>query len=152
MRAHAIPRSAAPRAPAPAAAPADPHLHRRHSDTVLSQSLWSLWVLVGTRFLWAIWGSLRGMGFDSKRYFAPHHLAGASPLPLDVGCLFLVRSNIVLTVVQQWVVILAHPSSPSSWKPHQLYCNLKTVHVATSTIMKPKNCLCGKITWDNGCK
>ena len=38
-RAYAIPRSAAPRAPAPAAGHADPHLPRRHSDTVLAQSL-----------------------------------------------------------------------------------------------------------------
>ena len=29
----------------------DPYLHRRHSDTVLSQSLWGLWVLVHTRFV-----------------------------------------------------------------------------------------------------
>ena len=35
-RAYAIPRSAGPRAPALA----DPYLHRRHSDTVLVQSLW----------------------------------------------------------------------------------------------------------------
>ena len=38
-RAYAIPRSA------------DPYLHRRHSNTVLSQSLWDLWVLVHTRFV-----------------------------------------------------------------------------------------------------
>ena len=36
-RAYAIVRSAAPRAPAPAAGH---YLHRRHSDTVLAQSLW----------------------------------------------------------------------------------------------------------------
>ena len=30
---------------------ADPYLHRRHSDTVLSQSLWGLWVLVCTRYV-----------------------------------------------------------------------------------------------------
>ena len=50
-------------------------------------------------------------------------LAGASPLPLDVEYLFLVGSNILLSmVVQQRVVILefsqekmsAHPSPPSS--------------------------------------
>ena len=36
-----------------------------------------------------------------------YHLAGASPLPLDVGYLFLVGSNILLsTVVQQRVVIV----------------------------------------------
>ena len=50
---------------------ADPYLHRRHSNTVLSQSLWGLWVLVCTRFVWALWASLAGMGFDSKSEFAP---------------------------------------------------------------------------------
>ena len=45
-KAYAIPRSTAPRAPAPAS------VHcRRHSNTVLSQSLWDLWVLVHTRFV-----------------------------------------------------------------------------------------------------
>ena len=44
-RAYAIPRSTAPRAPAPA----DPYLLRRYSNTVLAQSLWSLLVL--TRFV-----------------------------------------------------------------------------------------------------
>ena len=32
-------------------ATADPFLCRRHSDTVLAQSLWGLWVLVHTRFV-----------------------------------------------------------------------------------------------------
>ena len=39
-RAYATPRSAAHRAPAPWQATADPYLHRRHSSTVLAQSLW----------------------------------------------------------------------------------------------------------------
>ena len=30
---------------------ADPYCHRRHSSTVLSQSLWGPWVLVSTRFV-----------------------------------------------------------------------------------------------------
>ena len=51
------------------------------------------------------------------------HLAGTSPLPLDVGYLFLVGSNILLSmVVKQQVVILefsqekmsASPSTPTS--------------------------------------
>ena len=58
----------------------------------------------------------------------PHSLAGASPLPLDVGCLSLVGSNILLSmVVQQQVVILefsqkmsACPSTLLSWR-----CSLK---------------------------
>ena len=44
-------------------------LHRRPSNTVLSQSLW--WVLVCTRFIWALCASLVGMGFYSKHEFAP---------------------------------------------------------------------------------
>ena len=52
-----------------------PCLHRRHSNTVLAQPLWDPWVLVSTKFgehkVWALWASLVGMGFDSKRDFAP---------------------------------------------------------------------------------
>ena len=52
-----------------------------------------------------------------------YHLAGASPLPLDVGYLILVGSNILLWMdVQQWVVIWGfsqemmspHPSTSPS--------------------------------------
>ena len=50
---------------------ADPYLHRRCSNTVLSQSLWGPWVLVCTRFVWALWVSLAGMEFDFKSEFAP---------------------------------------------------------------------------------
>ena len=50
-RAYAIPRSAAARAPALRQAIADPHLCRRHSDTVLAQSLWGPWVLVCARYV-----------------------------------------------------------------------------------------------------
>ena len=50
-KASAIPRSAAPRAPDPAQSTADPHLLRRHPNTVLSQSLWGLWVPVCTRYV-----------------------------------------------------------------------------------------------------
>ena len=58
---------------------ADPYLHRRHSDTVLSQSLWGLWVLVCTRFVCALWASLAEMGFDIKRELAaPAALLGSS--------------------------------------------------------------------------
>ena len=46
-RAYAIPRSTAPRAPAPA----DPYLLRRYSNTILSQSLRGLWVPVCTRYV-----------------------------------------------------------------------------------------------------
>ena len=70
-RAYATPGSTAPRAPGPAAVHCWSCLHRRHSSTVLSQSLWGLWVLVHTRFVWVLWASLAGMGFYSKCDFSP---------------------------------------------------------------------------------
>ena len=66
---YAIPKSAAPRAPVPAAVhcwPVPPQEMLR----VLSRSLWGPWVLVCTRFAWALWASLLGKGFDSKYEFA----------------------------------------------------------------------------------
>ena len=59
--------------------PETPSLRRTTADqtstgdahTALSQSLWGPWVLVRTRFVWALWASLAGMGFDSKRDFTP---------------------------------------------------------------------------------
>ena len=50
-RAYAIARSAAPESLPLQQASADPYLCRRHSNTVLVQSLWGLWVLVCTRFV-----------------------------------------------------------------------------------------------------
>ena len=50
-KAYAIPRSTAPRTPAHGQSTADLYLLRRHSNTVLSQSLWGLWVLVLTKFV-----------------------------------------------------------------------------------------------------
>ena len=35
---------------------AEPYLLRRYPNTVLSQALWGLWVLVHTKFLWWVWG------------------------------------------------------------------------------------------------
>ena len=52
-------------------ATADPYHCRRHSSTVLAQSLWGPWVLVSTSFVWALWVSLAGKGFESKLYFTP---------------------------------------------------------------------------------
>ena len=91
-------------------ATADPYLHRRHSNTILAQSLWGLWVLVHTRFVWALWA-----------FHPSYNLAGASPLPLDVGYPFLVGSNILqLTVVQQWVVVLEFSQEKISTRPSVL--------------------------------
>ena len=50
---------------------ADLYPHKRYSNTVLSQSLWRLWVLVCTRYIWPLWVSLASMGFDSKHDFTP---------------------------------------------------------------------------------
>ena len=45
---------------------ADMYLCRRHSNTILSQSWWGLWVLECTMYVWALWVSLEGLEFDSK--------------------------------------------------------------------------------------
>ena len=70
QRAYAIPRSTAPKLLPLQQSTADPHLHRRHSNTVLSQSLWNPWALAH-RLVWALLASLAGMGFDSKHQFTP---------------------------------------------------------------------------------
>ena len=50
-KAYATPKSTAPRTLPLQQSTADPYLHRRHSNTVLSQSLWGLWVLVHIRYI-----------------------------------------------------------------------------------------------------
>ena len=50
-RAYAIPKSTAPRTSAPVAVQYRPIPHRRHSNTVLSQSPWGFWALVYPRFV-----------------------------------------------------------------------------------------------------
>ena len=70
------------------------------------------------------WVALHGM---AHRFIELHkaviHFVADSPLPLDVGYLFLVGSNILLLmVVQQWVVVFskemnAHPSTLPSHIP-----------------------------------
>ena len=69
---------------------ADPYLHRRHSNTALSQSLWGLWVLVCTRFVWALWASLASVGFDSKCDFAPSTILLGLSFALGLGYLLKV--------------------------------------------------------------
>ena len=75
-------------------------------------------------FVCALRTSLVGMGFGSKCDFTPPTiLLGLLLCPLDVGYLFLVQSNILLsTVIQQQVAILEFlqekmspcPSTPPS--------------------------------------
>ena len=69
-RAYVIPWSTAPRAPALVAGPCwpvPPQETLKHSTVSVS---WGLWVLVHTRFVWALWVSLVDTGFDSKHDFA----------------------------------------------------------------------------------
>ena len=82
--AYVIPRSTAPRAPAPAAVHCWPVPLRRHPNTVLSQSLW------GTGS-WCIQDMFEPSGRCAVcfwRWFCPsYHLAGAYPLPLALDYL-----------------------------------------------------------------
>ena len=70
-RAYAIPKPAAPRAPVPEVVycwPVPPQEMLKHSS--VSVSVGSLGP-VHTRFVWALWASLVGMGLDSKDKLAP---------------------------------------------------------------------------------
>ena len=67
-RAYAIPKSVAPGAPAPAAVHCwsmPPQETPKHSSGSVSGS----WCAEG--YIWALWASLAGMGFDSKCDFTP---------------------------------------------------------------------------------
>ena len=100
---------------------ADPYLCKRHSNTVLAQSLWGL-VPGVHKFCLSPPSISSRYGIWFETWFRPfYHLAGASLLPLNMGYFYFVGSNSLLsTVVQQWVVILAfsqekmssHPSTP----------------------------------------
>ena len=50
---------------------AEPYLLSRHSNTVLAQSLWGLWVLVHTRFVWALWDFQKNIYFCFIDYANP---------------------------------------------------------------------------------
>ena len=55
------------------------------------------------------------------QFHLSYHLTGATPLPLDVGYLFLVGSNILQsTVVQQQVVVLEFSQEKMSARPSTL--------------------------------
>ena len=76
--------------PAPQQATTDPRLSTRDSWTLLGKSgsvfcgitVPFCWVLVHTRFVWALWASLAGIGFDSKHewggytYYVSNRLLG----------------------------------------------------------------------------
>ena len=63
--------------------------------------------------LWQIWGLI--LNEISPSY----HLAGVSPLPVDVGYLFLLGSNILLLTVVQRLSSVAQ--SCLTVQPHGLY-------------------------------
>ena len=123
-RVYAIPRSAAPRAPAPCGRPLLTCTFAGDTQTQFWLSLWGLWDLVYTRFFWALWASLpiRGLILNAISPLLPSYWCYS--FAPGCGVSFLVGSNILLlTVVQQWVVILeflqekmsTHPSTlPSS--------------------------------------
>ena len=125
---------------------ADPFLHRRHSNTVLSQSLWNPWALAHTRFVWALSASLAGMGFDSKREFTPsYHLAGASPLPLDVGYLFTVTPAPTILLGFLWPWTWGISSRPVQWNTAtapDLGCGVNTYLVSLKFRVSHSNPLC----------
>ena len=116
-------------------ATADLYLCRRHSNTVLAQSLWGLWVwcLQGlfepSECLWWVWSLILNAIFPLLPFCWGFSFA------LWCGVSFLVGSNILLlTVVQQWVVILeflqekmnTHPSTLPSWRMY--ICGFGQMH------------------------
>ena len=117
------PMSAADRDSVPAAVTADLFLCRRHSNTQrksgsvsvepLSPGVYKV-LFDPSRHLWWVWGLILNVIF-----FPSFHLVGDSYLPLNVGYLFMVRSNILLLmVVQQWVAVLV-------WQLSQFFCYSK---------------------------
>ena len=70
------------------------------SNTGLAQSLWGSLGSGAHRFCLSPPSISGGYGVWFQTWFCPsHHFAGASPLPLDVGYLFLVRSVILPSMV-----------------------------------------------------
>ena len=99
-------------------ATADLYLCRKHLNTVLVQSLWELWVLVCTSFVWALWAFLVGMGFDSKHDFSPPTVSLGLLLCSWTCGIFLMGSNIVLLMAaQQQVVILEFSQEKMTTRP-----------------------------------
>ena len=91
-------------------ATAGPCLCRRYSDN--QGQIWlSFFGISGSLcaqgFVWVLWASLVGMGFDSKHDFTPsYHILGHLLCPWMLGN-FMVGSNSLLSMVlQQWVTIL----------------------------------------------
>ena len=85
-RTYSIPKLAAPRAPVPLAVhcwPVPPQEMLKHSSVSVFVGPW---VVVRTRFVWALWELLAGMGFDSKLEIHPsYHLAGVATFAFGRG-------------------------------------------------------------------
>ena len=107
--AYATQKTAAPRVSAPAAGhcwPMSLQETLKHSKAGMSQSLWE--ILVHTRFCLSPLSISGRYGAWFQKWLSPsYHLAMASPLPLDLWYIFLVVSNILLSMVvpQQHVIL-----------------------------------------------
>ena len=127
---------------------ADPHLHRRCWNTVLSQSLWGPWVLMHTRFVWALWASLAGMGFDSKCEFAhPTILLGLLLCPWTWG----ISSQPLQCLPSYWGFSdLGRGVSPHS-QSSEAQPPLLTLDVGYLSTAAPAKCRCrlGHINYGN---
>ena len=82
-------------------------------------------------------------------WFRPsYHLAGASPLPLHMGSLFLVESNFLLLMVFQWLVaILEFSQEKMSTCPSILPSSLRS---SRSLFIKSQGLKENGILWKKG--
>ena len=94
-------------------------------NTVLSQSLWRLRVLVCIRYVWALWAYLVGMGFDFKCDFAhPTSLLGLLLCPWMWG------------ISSKWVQRHLATALPTCWGFSALGCGVYP-HSHSSTVQPP---------------
>ena len=84
-----------------------PCLRSRHSKTqrqIWLGLFWGAWILGCTKFCLSSLSISRGYGLWFQTLCPSYSRVGASPLPLDMVYLFLVGSNILLSMVVQWLV------------------------------------------------
>ena len=74
-----------------------------HTSTVLSLSLWGPWVLVHTRFVWALWVSLEGIGFDSKHEWGGYTYVSNRLLGEGIFTEFWMIGKILISKVNEGV-------------------------------------------------
>ena len=126
--AYAIPRSAAPQSLCPCGRPLLTYTSTWDTQTLKGRSGSVSVASPGTqnvffepsKHLWQVWGLI----LSAISPLLP--FCWGSPLPLDMGYLFLVGSNILLPmVVQQWVVILELSQEMMNTRPPTLpSCNV----------------------------